>query len=417
MTEITAPALCDNVYDVLKERGYLAQVTHEAEVREILGKPGATFYIGFDPTANSLHVGHFVQMMVMAHLQRAGHRPIVLLGGGTGMVGDPSGRSDLRQVLSVDTIRENVSRFREQMKILLDFSEERALMVDNADWLLPLNYIEFLREIGSQFSVNRMLTAESIKQRLVHGLSFLEFNYMLMQAYDFLMLYRRFNCRLQLGGDDQWSNILAGVDLVRRKEQGEAYGMTFKLLTTSAGIKMGKTATGAVWLDPVRTSPFDFYQYWRNVDDEDVAMCLKLLTFVSMAEIRAYAALTDTAVNDAKKRLAFEVTKIVHGEEAAVQVSRQASELFEGAGRSDQMLRSEIGHDRLAAGVTLLDLLHETGMVPSKGEGRRLMQQNGIYLNDNPVSDITRRLTDDDFTHGEALIRKGKKVFHCFVLV
>ena len=417
MTETAAPVKCDNVYDVLKERGYLAQVTHEAEVREILGKPGATFYIGFDPTANSLHVGHFVQMMVMAHLQRAGHRPIVLLGGGTGMVGDPSGRSDLRQVLSVDTIRENVSRFREQMKILLDFSEGRALMVDNADWLLPLNYIEFLREIGSQFSVNRMLTAESIKQRLERGLSFLEFNYMLMQAYDFLMLYRRFDCRLQLGGDDQWSNILAGVDLVRRKEQGEAYGMTFKLLTTSTGIKMGKTAKGAVWLDPARTPPFDLYQYWRNVDDGDVAMCLKLLTFVSMAEIRAYAGLTDTAVNDAKKRLAFEVTKIVHGEAAAVQVSRQASELFEGAGRSDQMPRSEIGRDRLAAGVTLLDLLHETGLVPSKGEGRRLMQQNGVYLNDKPVSDITRRLTDDDFTDGEALIRKGKKIFHCLVLV
>ena len=368
-TKATAAAKSINVFDTLKERGYLAQVTHEDEVRELLGKPGATFYIGFDPTANSLHVGHFVQMMVMAHLQRAGHRPIVLLGGGTGMVGDPSGRSDLRQVLSVDTIRENISCFREQMKILLDFSDGRALMIDNADWLLPLNYIEFLREIGSQFSVNRMLTAESIKQRLERGLSFLEFNYMLMQAYDFLMLYRKFDCRLQLGGDDQWSNILAGVDLVRRKEQGEAYGMTFKLLTTSAGVKMGKTARGAVWLDPARTSPFEFYQYWRNVDDGDVAMCLSLLTFVGLDEIRAYAVKSDTAINEAKKRLAFEVTKIVHGEAAATQVSRQAAELFEGSGRSDQMARSAIGRDRLAAGVTLLDLLFETGLVPSKGEG------------------------------------------------
>jgi len=416
MSDATNPGNPENVYDVLKERGYLAQVTHETEVRQLLGKPGATFYIGFDPTADSLHVGHFVQMMVMAHLQRAGHRPIVLLGGGTGMVGDPSGRSDLRQVLSVETIRDNVNRFRQQMRILLDFSEGGALMVDNADWLMPLNYIEFLREIGSQFSVNRMLTAESIKQRLEKGLSFLEFNYMLMQAYDFLMLYRKYGCTLQLGGDDQWSNILAGVDLVRRKDQGEAFGMTFRLLTTSAGIKMGKTAKGAVWLDPAKTRPFEFYQYWRNIDDADVINCMKLLTFLSMDEIRGYAAMTDAAINEAKKRLAYEVTKIIHGQGVADDVSRQAADLFEGAGQSDRMPRTVISPARLASGLTLLDLLAEIKLIPSKGEGRRLMQQNGIYLNDKPISDHGYQLTPSDFTDNQAIIRKGKKIFHALTL-
>ena len=417
MTEKASLENPANVYNVLMERGYLAQVTHEAEVRELLGKPGTTFYIGFDPTADSLHVGHFVQMMVMAHLQRAGHRPIVLLGGGTGMVGDPSGRSDLRQVLSVETIRDNVNRFRQQMRILLDFSEGGALMVDNADWLLPLNYIDFLREIGSQFSVNRMLTAESIKQRLEKGLSFLEFNYMLMQANDFLMLYRKFGCTLQLGGDDQWSNILAGVDLVRRKDQGEAYGMTFKLLTTSAGIKMGKTAKGAVWLDPAKTKPFEFYQYWRNIDDADVVNCMKLLTFIPMDEINSYAAMTDAAINEGKKRLAYEVTKIIHGETVADDVSRQAADLFEGAGRSDQMAQTVISAARLAAGLSLLDLLAEIKLIPSKGEGRRLMQQNGIYLNDLPITDYTYQLAESDFPDNHAIIRKGKKVFHGLTLV
>ena len=268
--------MTDHVYDILKARGYIAQVTHEEEVRELLGKPGVSFYIGFDPTADSLHVGHFVQMMVMAHMQRAGHRPIALLGGGTGMIGDPSGRSDLRQVLTPEIIEHNIARFREQMQILIDFSDGKAIMVNNADWLLKLNYVEFLRDIGAHFSVNRMLTADCYKQRLEKGLTFLEFNYMLMQSYDFLMLYRQFDCKLQLGGDDQWSNILGGVELVRRKDHGDAYGMTFRLLTTSAGVKMGKTAKGAVWLDPEKTSPADFYQYWRNVDDSDVINCLKI---------------------------------------------------------------------------------------------------------------------------------------------
>ena len=401
-----------HVFDTLKERGYLAQVTHEEEVRELLSQPGVTFYIGFDPTADSLHVGHFVQMMVMAHMQRAGHRPIALLGGGTGMIGDPSGRSDLRQVLTTDTIQDNVRRFREQMKILLDFSEDKALMVDNADWLLDLNYVSFLREIGAHFSVNRMLTAECFKQRLEKGLSFLEFNYMLMQAYDFLVLSRQYNCMLQLGGDDQWSNILAGVDLVRRKDQKNAFGMTFKLLTTSAGTKMGKTAQGAVWLDAEKTKPFDFYQYWRNIDDADVENCMKLLTFMPLEEIAEYAALQDQAINQAKKKLAFEVTKIVHGETTAAAVQKQAEELFEGAGESDQMPETILSATQLASGISLLDIMIDADLIPSKGEGRRLIKQNGISLNDKKVTDFNHTLSVEDFSQGDLILRKGKKIYH-----
>ncbi len=408
--------MAQNVFDTLKERGYLAQVTHEQEVRELLGKPGAVFYIGFDPTADSLHVGHFVQMMVMAHMQQAGHKPIALLGGGTGMIGDPSGRSDLRQVLTVESIQHNVNRFREQMKILIDFSDDKAIMVDNADWLLDLNYIEFIRDIGSQFSVNRMLTAECYKQRLEKGLTFLEFNYMLLQAFDFLMLFRKHNCQLQLGGDDQWSNILAGVDLVRRKDQGASFGMTFKLLTTSAGTKMGKTAGGAVWLDPNKTAPFDFYQYWRNIDDADVVNCMKLLTFMPMEEIAEYAKLEDSAINEAKKKLAWEVTAIVHGRETADSVKKQAEDLFERGGRSDDMPSTSISTDDLNKGPLLLDIMLETKLIPSKGEGRRLIQQGGVYLNDTQINDFTRVLTESDFADNEAIIRKGKKVYHRLTL-
>ncbi len=400
-----------NVFDTLVERGYLAQVTHEKEVKELLAKPSVTFYIGFDPTADSLHVGHFVQMMVMAHLQKAGHRPIAVLGGGTGMVGDPSGRSDLRNVLTVESIQANVAKFRDQMKILLDFSEGKALMVDNADWLLPLNYVEFLRDIGSQFSVNKMLTADCYKQRLEQGLTFLEFNYMLMQAYDFLELYRRYNCQMQLGGDDQWSNILAGVDLIRRKEQGAAFGMTFKLLTTSAGTKMGKTAKGAVWLDPKKTTPFEFYQYWRNIDDADVINCMKMLTFIGMDEVNEYAKMQDSSINEAKKRLSFEVTKIIHGEANAIAARQQSEDLFENAGRSDTLARTIIDAAQLGS-LSLLDLLLEAKLIPSKGEGRRLMQQNGIYLNDQVITDFNYLLTATDFTDGEAIVRKGKKIYH-----
>ncbi len=406
-----------NVFDTLKERGYLAQVTHEAEVRELLAKPGVSFYIGFDPTADSLHVGHFVQMMVMAHMQRAGHKPIALLGGGTGMIGDPSGRSDLRQVMTKETIAHNVAQFRRQMSLLIDFSDDNAIMVDNADWLLDLNYIDFLREVGVHFSVNRMLTAEAYKQRLEKGLTFFEFNYMLMQAYDFLVLYREHHCKLQLGGDDQWSNIIAGVELVRRKEQGEAFGMTFKLLATSAGIKMGKTAQGAVWLDPNKTSPADFYQYWRNIDDADVVNCLKLLTFLPMAEIEEYAQLKDEKINEAKKRLAFELTKTVHGEEAAEAARQMAEALFEHSGLAADMPTTELSRADLANEPLLLDLLLEAGLIPSKGEGRRLMKQGGIYLNDEAVTDFTRSLQPADFTDETALLRKGKKVYHRLRLV
>jgi tyrosyl-tRNA synthetase len=408
--------MAKNVYDTLVERGFLAQVTHEEEVRQLLGKPGVTFYIGFDPTADSLHVGHFVQMMVMAHMQQAGHRPIALLGGGTGMIGDPSGRSDLRQVLTVETINENIERFREQMKILVDFTGDRAIMVNNADWLCTLNYVDFLREIGALFSVNRMLTADCYKQRLEKGLTFLEFNYMLMQAYDFLELYRRYHCQMQLGGDDQWSNILAGVELVRRKDQGEAFGMTFRLLTTASGIKMGKSAKGAIWLDPKKTTPFEFYQYWRNVDDADVANCLKLLTFLDLAEIAVLTGRGVESINEAKKRLAYEVTRIVHGLAAAEEARQQAADLFEGSGQSDAMPSTTIQPAQLAGGLDLLQVLLDARLIPSKGEGRRLVQQGGIYLNGNPVTDIARQLGESDFTGGAAIIRKGKKIYHRLLL-
>jgi len=400
-----------SVFDILKERGYLAQVTDEDTVRDLLAKPGVSFYIGFDPTADSLHVGHFIQMMVMAHMQRAGHRPIVLLGGGTAMVGDPSGRTDMRSMLTREDIVHNVARFRDQMRILLDFDNDRAIMVDNAEWLLDLNYVEFLREIGSCFSVNRMLTADCFKQRMEKGLSFLEFNYMLMQAYDFLVLYRRERCLLELGGDDQWSNILAGIDLVRRKEQADVYGMTFRLLTTSEGTKMGKTARGALWLDREKTPPFDFYQYWRNIGDPDVENCLKLLTFLPLTEITGYH-YDDERVNEAKKRLAYEVTAIVHGREAADNARKQAEELFERGGRSDTMPTTQLDAADLTEGKPLLDVLLDAGVIPSKGEGRRLVLQGGLYLNDIAVDDPNRTLSTADLIDGEAIVRKGKKVYH-----
>lgn len=405
-----------NVYDLLLERGYVAQCTNVEAVREYLATPGSTFYIGFDPTADSLHVGHFVQMMVMAHLQQAGLVPIALMGGGTGMIGDPSGRSDLRQILTLDTIKENVAKFVDQMGILIDFSDGKAIMENNADWLMSLNFVEFMREIGSQFTVNHMLAAEAYKSRMDSGLTLLEFSYMTLQAYDFLHLYRTHNTRLQLGGDDQWSNILAGTDLIRRKDQGEAYGLTFKLLTTSEGVKMGKTAKGALWLDPNKTSPFDFYQYWRNTADADVINCLKLLTFVSMDEINNYALLKDAEINQAKERLAFEVTKIVHGEAKAKEAEQQAKDLFRGAGTSETMESTTIGASEMSEGVQLLDVLVRAKVIASKSEGRQLIKQNGLLINDAPVTDFGYLLSDTDFTEGEAIVRKGKKKFHKLVL-
>lgn len=401
-----------HVFDNLKERGYFAQCTNEEAVREYLSKPGATFYIGFDPTADSLHIGHFVQMMVMSYLQKAGLVPIALMGGGTGMVGDPSGRSDMRQVLSPEVIRNHVARFEKQMEILIDFKDGRAILCDNADWLMDLKLFDFLREAGPHFTVNHMLTAEAYKSRIDIGLTFLEFSYMLLQAYDFLELNKKYGTRLQIGGDDQWSNILAGTDLIRRKQQGEAYGLTLKLLTTSDGVKMGKTAKGALWLDPKKTSPFDFYQYWRNVADADVIKSMKIMTFMPLEEIAEYAKLKDQALNRAKEALAFEVTKILHGEARAVEAQQQAKDLFHGKGNSDTMPATDISASDIDQGLQLLDVLVASGVIQSKSEGRQLIKQNGLLLNGKAVDDFAYMLTVDDFINKEAIVRKGKKKFH-----
>ncbi len=407
-----------NVFDTLEERGYISQATHKEEIYELLSKPGVSFYIGFDPTADSLHVGHFVQMMVMSHMQKAGHRPIALMGGGTGMVGDPTGRTDMRQMMTVETIDHNVECFKQQMGKVVDFSDGKAIIVNNADWLRNLNYIEFLREIGPHFSVNKMLTAECYKQRLEKGLSFLEFNYMLMQSYDFYYLHKKYDCCLELGGDDQWSNIIGGVELIRRKDQAPAYGLTFTLLTNSEGKKMGKTAKGAVWLDPNKTSVFDFYQYWRNIDDADVIKCMKLLTFLEMDEINEYAKLKDSAINEAKKRLAYEVTKIVHGEEQAEIAKKTTEDIYENHGRSEDMKTTEISSSDIAAGLQIADVLVTAGLMKSKGEARRMIQQKGVYLNDVAVEDQFYNLSESDFdANGEAIVRKGKKNYHRLKLI
>ncbi len=403
----------DNVYDVLLERGLIAQTTHEQEIRELLGKEKVTFYIGFDPTADSLHVGHYLQMVVMRHMQNYGHRPIALVGGGTGHIGDPSGRTDMRSMMTKETIDYNCERFKEQLAKVVDFSDDKAIMVNNADWLLDLNYIDFLRDIGSCFSVNKMLTAECFKQRLEKGLSFLEFNYMLMQAYDFLMLSRKYGAKIELGGDDQWSNILAGIDLCRRKDQTQVYGMTFTLLTNSEGKKMGKTAAGAVWLDPKKTTPYDFYQYWVNVDDADVIKCLKLLTFVPMDEIHEMETWKDAKINEAKRILAYEVTKLVHGADEADKVKAAAEAVFGGGGVSADMPTSVIPD---VVGMGVLDMLVSTGLVPSKGEARRLVQQNGLSINDAKYTDVNGSVTADMLTDEGMIIKKGKKTFHRVVL-
>ncbi len=400
-----------NVFDILKERGLIAQTTHDEEIRELLGKEKVTFYIGFDPTADSLHVGHFLQMIVMKHMQDAGHRPIALVGGGTGMIGDPSGRTDMRQMMTRETIDHNCECFKKQLGMLIDFSDDKAIMVNNADWLLDLNYIEFLRDVGSCFSVNQMLKAECFKTRLEKGLSFLEFNYMLMQSYDFLMLSRKYNCKLELGGDDQWSNILGGLELNRRKDQRQVYGMTFTLLTTSEGKKMGKTAKGALWLDPEKCKPYDFYQYWVNVQDDDVINCLKLITFVPMEEIKEMEKWQGQELNAAKKRLAFEVTKLVHGEEEAIKARDAAEAVFSNGGVSADMPTSEVSDDDIKD-KTILDLLVMIKLIPSKGEGRRLVQQNGLTVNDVKVTDPNMLVTDDLFREDGMIVKKGKKVFH-----
>ncbi|MDU4952129.1 MULTISPECIES: tyrosine--tRNA ligase [Clostridium] len=404
-----------NVYDILTERGYIKQLTHDKEIRELLEKEKVTFYIGFDPTADSLHVGHFIAMMFMAHMQRAGHRPIALVGGGTAMIGDPSGRTDMRQMMTRETIEHNVSCIKKQMERFIDFSDGKAILENNADWLLNLNYIDFIRDIGSAFSVNKMLTAECFKQRLEKGLSFLEFNYMLMQGYDFLVLNKKYGCSMELGGDDQWSNMLAGVDLIRRKEQKQAYAMTCTLLTTSEGKKMGKTQNGALWLDPEKTSPYEFYQYWRNVQDADVKKCLSLLTFVPMDKVNELCAVEGSAINEAKKVLAYEVTKLIHGEEEAKKAMEAAEALFAGGNNMNNVPTVEVSREKL--NTSLLDILAEGGIIPSKAEGKRIIKQNGLSLNDEKVTDIYRNLVEEDFTDGVALVKKGKKSYHKLQLV
>lgn len=403
-----------NVYDVLKERGLIAQTTHEEEIRELLGKEKVTFYIGFDPTADSLHVGHFLQMVVMRHMQNAGHRPIALVGGGTGMVGDPSGRTDMRKMMTVETIAHNCECFKKQLSKVIDFSDGKAIMVNNADWLLNLNYVDFLRDIGACFSVNKMLTAECFKQRLEKGLSFLEFNYMLMQSYDFLMLSRKYDAKMELGGDDQWSNILGGIELCRRKDQKQVYGMTFTLLTNSEGKKMGKTVSGALWLDPEKTSPYDFYQYWRNVDDADVIKCLKLLTFLPLDEIAAYENCSGSELNEAKTRLAYEVTKLVHGEEEADKCKAAALAIFSGAGDSANMPSTVITKEE-SESMTILDLMVKAELTASKGEARRLVTQGGVSVNGEKIADCAKIFALADFDDG-LVIKKGKKVFHKIVV-
>ncbi len=399
------------LFEELKRRGLIAQMTHEKEIEELFNSgEKISFYIGFDATADSLHVGHFLQLVVMKHMQNAGHKPIALLGTATTMIGDPTGKTDMRPMLTVDEINHNAECFKNQMSKFIDFSDGKAEIVKNGDWMLDMNYIEFLRNVGRYFSVNQMLTAECFKTRLEKGLSFLEFNYMLMQSYDFLYLYQNKGVKIELGGNDQWSNILGGVDLVRRVEKGEAYGMTFTLLTTKEGKKMGKTEKGALWLDPEKCSPYDFFQYWRNVDDADVINCLKLLTFIPIEEIEEMEKTMEGAqLNNAKEILAFEVTKMVHGEEEANKCLKAARDVFSGAGNSADMPTTEIAESDLDNGqIGILTLLVKAGLASSNGEGRRLVQQGGISVNDIKITDPSVKIE----ISGEVIIKKGKKVFH-----
>ncbi len=401
------------VYEELVARGLIAQVTDEDEIKELVNSGKATFYIGFDPTADSLHVGHFMALCLMKRLQMAGNKPIALLGGGTGMIGDPSGRSDMRQMLTKETIRHNVDCFKEQMSRFIDFSDGKALVVDNADWLLDLNYVELLREVGAQFSVNRMLTAECYKQRMERGLSFLEFNYMIMQAYDFYSLYQKYGCNMQFGGDDQWSNMLAGTELIRRKLGKDAYAMTINLLLNSEGKKMGKTQSGAVWLDANKTSPYEFYQYWRNIDDSDVVKCLKMLTFLPLEEIAELEKLEGSEINKAKEILAFELTQMIHGTEEAQKAQEGARALFGNKANTDNMPSTQLEASDLENGeIAILDLLKKCGLIPSNKEGRRLIEQGGISLDDTKVTDVYAKVAKSSYENGFVIIKKGKKTFH-----
>lgn len=401
-----------NVFDVLQERGYIDQATYEDELRELLGSESVPFYIGFDATADSLTLGHFLQIMVMMHMQQHGHVPIALLGGGTTMIGDPSGKADMRKVMTKEIIDYNAGRFKEQLSHFLDFSEGKALMVNNADWLLDLNYVNFMREIGVHFSVNRMLTFDCYKNRMEQGLTFFEFGYMLMQSYDYLYLYRKHGCKLQLGGSDQWSNILGGYELIRKLEQDKVYAMTFKLLTTASGTKMGKTEAGTIWLNPEKTPPYELYQYMRNTDDRDVEKFLSLLTFLPMDEVKRLGALEGAEINRAKEVLAFEVTKMIHGEEEATKAEKAAKALFSGGLEEGSIPFTEMDPSVFKNGIGILDLLKDLGLTKSNGEGRRLVEQGGITIDDVKVESIEKQVTLDDFKDGKIMIRKGKKVYH-----
>ena len=405
------------LYEELVKRGLIAQVTDEAEVSQLINEGKATFYIGFDPTADSLHVGHFMALCLMKRLQMAGNRPIALIGGGTAMIGDPSGRTDMRSMMTAETIQHNCDCFKKQMERFVEFGPDKAMMVNNADWLLKLNYVDFIREIGGCFSVNNMLRAECFKQRMEKGLSFLEFNYMPMQSYDFYYLYQHFNCNLQFGGNDQWSNMLGGTELIRRKLGKDAHAMTITLLLNSEGKKMGKTAKGAVWLDPNKTTPFDFYQYWRNVDDADVMKCIRMLTFLPLEEIEAMDAWEGSQLNKAKEILAYELTKLVHGQEEADKAQAAAKALFAGGADDSNMPTTELTADLLTDGeIAVLDLMLACGLIPSKSEGRRLVQQGGVFVDDEKVASIDVKFSAEVLKNG-VKIRKGKKVFHKAVLI
>ncbi len=402
-----------NVYDILKERGFVSATTHEEEIIELLAKEKVSFYIGFDPTADSLTAGHFVTVMAMAHMQRAGHRPICLVGGGTGMVGDPTDKTEMRRLMTNDEVMHNVNCFKKQLEKFIDFTDDKAKMVNNADWLLSLNYIDFIRTYGVHFSVNKMLTADAYKARFEKGLTFFEFNYMLMQSYDFLELYRTEGCKLQLGGQDQWSNIIGGVELIRRCDQGSAFGMTFNLLTTSDGAKMGKTQKGALFLDPKKTSPYEFFQYFRNVADADVIKCLKLLTFLPIEEINELEKLEGAEINKAKEILAFEVTKIVHNEDEATKALEASKSLFQGGGNEGSIPTTNIDLSTFENGqISILDLLVLTKVCPSKSDARRNVEQGGVKVDGEKVEDMNLMLGKDNFKEGQVLIQRGKKAFH-----
>lgn len=397
-----------NIFEELTQRGYTEQLTHPEEIKNLLDNESISFYIGFDPTADSLHVGHFISLMVASHMQKAGHRPIILIGGGTATIGDPSGKTDMRRMMSREEIDHNVERFKKQIAKFLSFEgENAAIIVNNADWLLDLKFINFAREIGSLFSVNKMLAAECYKQRMERGLTFFELSYMLMQSYDFLYLHDKYGCKLQMGGNDQWSNILGGVDLIRRIGHSDSYGLTFKLLTTKEGKKMGKTEKGALWLDATKTSPYDFYQYWRNIDDADVKTVLSLLTFLPMEKVEELSNLKDEKINEAKKVAAYEITKLIHGEEEAKKAEEASNALFGGQGSLDNMPTATV-----ASNISILDAIIQVGFAPSKGQARQLITQGGISLNDTKISDTNYILSDTDFKDGFAILKKGKKSYY-----